>query len=182
MVTLKKFMVPVLALNLISCSNTQDTQVKEENQAITTEINPSEYQTKEMENMKQVHDFIKECGFYYLATDDQGQPRVRPFGTIHIFDGKLYIQTGHKKRTAKQISGNPKVELCAYNTQKGEWIRVSGTLVEDYRIEAKKSMLDEYSNLRSMYDENDGNTAVYFFTEATAYLSAFSSEDKEIKW
>ena len=140
----------------------------------------AEYKTDNMEGMQKVHDFIKKCGTYYIATVDGDQARVRPFGTIHIFEGKLYIQTGHVKNVAKQIDANGKVELCAFNGQ--DWIRLSGTLVEDPRIEAKEAMLDAYPNLRSMYDENDDNTAVYFFTDATADICSFTKEKETIKF
>jgi len=124
--------------------------------------------------MQRVNDFLKKAGTYYLATVEGDQPRVRPFGTVNIFEGKLYIQTGKIKPTAKQIAANPKVEICAMNGD--EWIRLSGSLALDDRFEAKKSMLDAYPSLRKMYDENDGNTVVYYFKNATAVISAFTHE------
>ncbi len=132
-----------------------------------------------MDNLQRVHDFLKECGTYYLATDDNGQPRVRPFGTVNIFDGRLYIQTGKKKDCAKQILANPKVEICGFT--KGKWIRVAVEMAEDDRFEAKKSMLDAYPNLRAMYDENDGNTLVLYFTKATATFSSFTEPAETIE-
>ncbi len=130
--------------------------------------------------MQRVCEFLKKAGTYYLATVDGDQPRVRPFGTAHIFEDKLYIQTGKIKPTAKQIAANPRVEICAMVG--GEWIRVSGTLVEDDRVEARKSMLDAYPSLRNMYDENDGNTVVYYFKDATAVISAFTHEPEIIQF
>ncbi len=121
--------------------------------------------------MQRVCDFLKEAEVYYLATVEGDQPRVRPFGTAHIFEGKLYIQTGKVKPTSKQIAQNPKVEICAFKD--GAWLRLAGELVEDARTEAKKSMLDAYPMLRGMYDEKDGNTQVFHFKNATAVFSAF---------
>ena len=103
--------------------------------------------------MKKVYDFLKEAEVYYLATVDGDQPRVRPFGTVNIFEDKLYIQTGKVKPVSRQNSEKPKVEICAFH--KGTWLRVAGQLVEDDRVEAKKAMLDSYPDLRAMYDEND---------------------------
>ena len=128
--------------------------------------------------MQKVLDFLKEAGTYYLATMDGDQPRVRPFGTAHIFEGKLYIQTGKVKPTSKQIAANPKVEICAFRD--GTWLRLSGELVEDDRAEARKSMLDAYPELRSMYDENDGNTQVFFFKNAAATFSSFAAAPETI--
>lgn len=130
--------------------------------------------------MEKVYEFLKECKTYYLATVDGDQPRVRPFGTVNIFDGKLYIQTGKAKPVSMQISKNPKVELCAFNGEK--WLRLSGELIEDDRYEAKKSMLDSYPELRGMYDENDGNTQVLYFKNATAVFSSFTSAPEVIEF
>lgn len=130
--------------------------------------------------MQRVRDFLKQTGFYFLATVDGDQPQVRPFGTAEIFEGKLYIQTGHVKPVAKQIAANPKVALCAYNGK--EWLRVNATLVEDPRVEIKKAMLDAYPNLRAMYNENDGNTAVYYLKAAKATISSFTAPPVEIEF
>ena len=121
--------------------------------------------------MKRVLDFLKKAEVYYLATVQGDQPRVRPFGTVNEFEGKLYIQTGKVKPTSKQLAANPKAEICAFSD--GAWIRVACELVEDDRFEAKKSMLDAYPNLRHMYDENDGNTQVLYMQNATATISSF---------
>lgn len=130
--------------------------------------------------MERVCKFLKEAGVYYLATVEGNQPRVRPFGTAHIFEGKLYIQTGKVKPVSKQISENPKVEICAFKD--GTWLRVAGELVEDDRVEAKKSMLDEYANLRTMYNENDGNTQVLYFKNGTATFSSFTAPDEIVEF
>ena len=121
--------------------------------------------------MKRVLDFLKKAEVYYLATVEGDQPRVRPFGTVNEFEGKLYIQTGKVKPTSKQLAANPKAEISAFCD--GAWIRVACELVEDDRFEARKSMLDAYPNLRHMYDENDGNTQVLYMQDATAIISSF---------
>ena len=121
--------------------------------------------------MEKVYEFLKEAGTYYLATVEGDQPRVRPFGTVNLFEGRLYIQTGKVKPTSKQLLTNPKAEICAFKD--GAWLRVSGELIEDDRVEARKSMLDAYPNLRAMYDENDGNTQVLYFRNAKATFASF---------
>jgi uncharacterized pyridoxamine 5'-phosphate oxidase family protein len=126
-------------------------------------------------NMQQVCDFLKKCGTYYIATVDGDQPRVRPFGTIHLYDGKLYIQTGKSKRIAKQLAKNPKAEICAFNGQ--QWIRVKTTLHEDTRRAAKQSMLDAYPSLKGMYSADDPNTLVLYMQGTTATISSFSGKD-----
>lgn len=123
--------------------------------------------------MKKVCEFLRSAGAYYLATVEGDQPRVRPFGTAHIFEDKLYIQTGKSKPVSQQLGANPKAEICAFKD--GTWLRVSCELVEDDRVEAKKSMLDDYTNLRGMYDENDPNTQVLYMKNAVATFSSFSA-------
>jgi uncharacterized pyridoxamine 5'-phosphate oxidase family protein len=130
--------------------------------------------------MQTVHDFLKKTGTYYLATVDGGQPRVRPFGTIHLFEGKLYIQTGRKKAVVRQITANPQVEISAFDGE--TWIRVAATLVEDNRGEAQESMLADYPNLRSMYAVNDGNNVVYYLKDVTATFYSFGGEPREVKF
>jgi len=130
--------------------------------------------------MKTVLDFLKKAGTYYLATVDGDQPRVRPFGTINLFDGKLYIQSGRKKDVAKQIKANPKVELSAFDGE--TWIRVAATLVEDDRAEAQESLLEAYPNLRNRYSVNDGNNIVYYLKNAIAVFSSFKGEEKVVKF
>ncbi|MBQ8659182.1 MAG: pyridoxamine 5'-phosphate oxidase family protein [Clostridia bacterium] len=128
--------------------------------------------------MERVYQFLKKAGTYYLATVEGDQPRVRPFGTAHVFEGKLYIQTGKAKPVAKQLKANPKAEICAFC--EGVWLRVAGELIEDERVEAKKAMLDAYPSLRAMYDENDGNTQVLYFKDATATFSSFAAPAETI--
>lgn len=130
--------------------------------------------------MKEVQDFLKECGVYYLATVEGDQPRVRPFGTAEIFEEHLYIQTGKKKDVFKQISENNNVEICAFKD--GKWIRVTGKLVLDDRVEAKKYMLDMNPDLRGMYNELDDNTAVLYFESGQAIISSFTDAPKVINF
>jgi len=134
------------------------------------------------EGMQRVRDFLKETDYYFLATVDGDQPQVRPFGTVEIIEGKLYIQTGHVKPVARQIAANPKVAICAYDQGSRQWLRVTATLVEDPRVEIKKAMLDAYPGLRGMYDENDGNTAVYYLKDAKATISSFTAAPIEIEF
>ena len=130
--------------------------------------------------MKRVYDFLKKAEVYYLATVEGDQPRVRPFGTVNEFEGKLYIQTGKIKPTSRQLAENPKAEICAFF--EGAWIRVTCELIEDDRFEAKKSMLDAYPNLRHMYDENDGNTQVLYMKNVSAVICAFGKAPENIEF
>ena len=127
-----------------------------------------------MENVERAAKFLKDAETYYLATAEGDQPRVRPFGTAHVYEGRLYIQTGKVKDVSRQILANPKVEICAFNGD--EWIRIAGSLVEDDRVEARASMLDAYPSLKNMYAADDGNTQVFYFKDAVATISAFTHE------
>ena len=130
--------------------------------------------------MDKVLKFLKDAETYYLATVEGDQPRVRPFGTVHVFEGKLYIQTGKVKDVSKQLHQNPKAEICAFKN--GEWLRVSGKLIEDDRNEARQSMLDAYPSLQKMYKADDGNTEVCYFENATAIFSSFIHEPEIIEF
>jgi len=130
--------------------------------------------------MQEVYDFLKKCGVYYLATVEGDQPRVRPFGTVDIFEGKLYIQTGKIKEVSKQLHSNPKAEICGF--AEGSWIRVAGKLISDDRIEPKAHMLDAYPDLKRMYSAEDDNTEVFYFVDAVATISSFTEAPKTIKF
>ncbi len=124
--------------------------------------------------MEEIYNFLNDAGTYFLATDDNGQPRVRPFGTVALKDGKLYIQTGKSKDVFKQIQKNPKVEISAFKD--GKWIRVTGELENDDSVEAKKFLLDQYPDLAGMYSPTDDNTAVLYFKNGEAVISSFTDE------
>lgn len=130
--------------------------------------------------MQRVYDFLKKVHTYYLATTDGDQPRVRPFGTIDMFEGKLYFQTGLKKDVAKQLAADPKFEICAFDGE--QWLRLSGEAVLDERIEPQQHMLDENPSLKRMYAAGDGNTAVYWIKNGKAVFSSFTKDPETIEF
>ena len=130
--------------------------------------------------MNEVFEFLKKARTYYLATMEGDQPRVRPFGTVDLFEGRLYIQTGKSKKVSQQLQINPKTELCAFLD--GKWLRVAGTLVRDDRVEAKAHMLDNYPELKAMYSADDDNTEVLYFKDAEATFSSFTEAPRTIKF
>jgi uncharacterized pyridoxamine 5'-phosphate oxidase family protein len=137
---------------------------------------------KEEQSMQETYDFLKKCGHYFIATTDGDQPRVRPFGTAVIFENKLYIQTGKKKNVSKQMKANPKIEICALDLPAGRWLRITATVVEDDRTEAKRYILDKYPELKSMYSADDSNTQVLYLKNVTAVFSSFAGESKEVRF
>ncbi len=130
--------------------------------------------------MEEVMKFLKECGVYYLATVENGEPRVRPFGTAEIFEGKLYIQTGKGKDCYKQMIADPHIEICAFAN--GKWVRIRAEVSPDDRVEAKKDMLDKNPGLRRMYDENDDNTIVLYLHDAVATFASFTEAPYEVRF
>ena len=130
--------------------------------------------------MQEVYDFLKKCNTYYLATVEGDRPRVRPFGTIDLFEGKLYIQTGRSKDVSKQIAANPKIEICAFDGEK--WIRVQAEAADDDRREARQHMLDAYPTLQDRYSADDGNTQVLYLKDAVATIASFAGETKVIRF
>ena len=129
--------------------------------------------------MEEVFEFLKKCGCFYLATTEGDQPRVRPFGAINIFEGKLYLQTGKSKKVSKQMQLNPNVEICGFVD--GQWLRLTGKVVRDDRKEAKVSMLDANPVLKNMYSADDDNTEVLYFEKAQATFYSFTTEPRTIE-
>ena len=130
--------------------------------------------------MQEVYEFLKKAGTYFLATNEDGQPRVRPFGTVNIYKDRLYIQTGKVKAVSRQLHANPKLEICAMVG--GEWLRIEASAVEDDDREARVSMLEAYPSLRAMYSPDDGNTEVWFLRNVTATIYSFTAEPKVFKF
>lgn len=130
--------------------------------------------------MQEIVEFLKSAGTYFLATADGDQPRVRPFGTAEVFEGRLYIQTGKSKDVSKQLQANPKAEICAFKD--GVWLRVSGELVRDDRREAKVHMLDAYPELKGMYSADDDNTEVLYFKNGRAVFSSFTAAPRTVEF
>ena len=137
-------------------------------------------QAQNQEGMQEVQNYLKECGTFYIATVDQDQPRVRPFGVSEIIDGRLYIMTGKVKDVYKQMAKNGKFEICALKKSGAEWLRISGTLVNDETLEVKEEFLRRNPSLKSMYKADDGNMAVLYITNATARFCSFMAAEKKV--
>lgn len=131
--------------------------------------------------MNEIYEFIKHCGVYYLATVEGDQPHVRPFGTIDLFEGKLYIQTGKVKAVANQMKANPKVEISAMAPD-GRWLRLCAEAVLDDNLAAQAHMLEAYPTLKAQYQPGDGNTEVYYLQNATAQICSFTAPAKTIRF
>ncbi|MDR2828547.1 MAG: pyridoxamine 5'-phosphate oxidase family protein [Acholeplasmatales bacterium] len=131
--------------------------------------------------MNEIYEFLNRAGTYYLATIGlDGLPKVRPFGTINIYNKKLYIQTGAVKDVCKQLLINPSLEISACLENK--WIRLSAEAVLDNDIEASIDMLQKYPSLKSIYKAGDGNSTVFYLKNVTAILYEFGKEKREIKF
>lgn len=131
--------------------------------------------------MKEVLEFLKSCGTFYLATNEGDQPRVRPFGAVCEFEGKLYIVTNNQKKVYAQMLNNPKVEICGMSND--TWLRVEGKAVHDDRRQARQAMMDaNTATLSSMYKVDDHLMEVLYLKDVTATFYSFTSEPKTIKF
>lgn len=130
--------------------------------------------------MQEAFEFLKQCGVFYLATVEEDQPRVRPFGAINVFEDKIYFQTGKVKKVADQLKKNPKIEISGM--AKGSWIRLAGEAILDERIEAQEAMLEANPGLKKMYAAGDGNTEVYFIRNASVDICGFGVEPKHFEF
>lgn len=144
-------------------------------------VNAQNNQTTEsMKNMEEVQVFLKDCGAFFIATVDGSQPRVRPFGVSEIIDGRLYIMTGKVKDVYKQMAANGKFEICALKKSGSEWLRLSGTLVNDETLAVKEEFLNRNPGLKSMYKADDDNMAVLYVKDATARFCSFAAPEKKV--
>ena len=173
-----------MLLMMAACTQNKSSQapVNEKETAAQTEaadtINP---ETK-LENMKEVQAYLKECGTFFIATVDGDQPHVRAFGVSEIINDRLYIMTGKVKDVYKQMAANGKFEICALKKSGSEWMRLSGTLVNDETLAVKEEFLNRNEGLKSMYKADDDNMAVLYITNATARFCSFSAPERKVNF
>ncbi len=165
-------------------TNVEEEEIQPQAEKQAMEIDKEEKVVKKSmkgdNNMEEVFDFLKKCGTFYLATEEGNQPRVRPFGALNIYDGRLYIQTGKSKNVSKQMQVNPNVEISGFAD--GKWIRLEGKVVRDDRREAKADMLEHNPELKGMYSADDDNTEVLYFENAKATFWSFTEAPRVVKF
>ena len=182
---MKKIMIVfAVLLSIAACTQnkpSQEAEVQEETVAQTEAVDSIDPQTRQ-KNMEEVQAYLKECGAFFIATTDGDQPHVRAFGVSEIINGRLYIMTGKVKDVYKQIDKNGKFEICALKPSGGEWMRLSGTLVNDETLSVKEEFLNRNESLKSMYKADDDNMAVLYITNATARFCSFSAPERKVNF
>ena len=182
---IKNYLLAISVLfTMVACTQnkpTQATENEQESAAQTKEADSIDPQTKQA-NMEEVQAYLKECGSFFIATVDGDQPRVRAFGVSEIIDGRLYIMTGKVKDVYKQMAANGKFEICALKPSGSEWIRVSGTLVNDETLSVKEEFLNRNEGLKSMYKADDDNMAVLYITNGTARFCSFAGPERKVRF
>ena len=180
---MKKIIFALAAIMaLAACGNKQTAAPTSEGSEVTNEVVTNDTISKEMKetNMQEVQAYLKECGAFFIATADGDQPHVRPFGVSEIINGRLYIMTGKVKDVYKHMAANGKFEICALKKSGSEWMRLSGTLVNDETLAVKEEFLNRNESLKSMYKADDDNMAVLYITNATARFCSFSAPERKV--
>ena len=169
---------------LAACGNKQTAAPETESAEVTDEVVTNDTISQEMKeaNMKEVQAYLKDCGAFFIATADGDQPHVRAFGVSEIIDGRLYIMTGKVKDVYKQMAKNGKFEICALKKSGSEWMRVTGTLVNDETLSVKEEFLNRNEGLKSMYKADDDNMAVLYMTNATARFCSFAGPERKVNF
>jgi uncharacterized pyridoxamine 5'-phosphate oxidase family protein len=130
--------------------------------------------------MEEILRYLKECGTFFLATVEGDQPRVRPFGVVAEFDGKLYIATNNQKNVYRQMLANPRVEISAMNH--GTWLRLEARAHRDDRRSARERMLEENPSLNRTYRVDDGRFEVLCLEDATASIFGGGEGPRTVKF
>ena len=182
---MKKVLFAFAALiALAACGNKQAAAPETESSKVTNEVVTNDTISQEMKetNMQEVQAYLKECGAFFIATTDGDQPHVRPFGVSEIINGRLYIMTGKVKDVYKQMAANGKFEICALKKSGSEWMRLSGTLVNDETLAVKEEFLNRNESLKSMYKADDDNMAVLYITNGTARFCSFAGPERKVRF
>ena len=183
---MKPILILMAALFALAACNSKQGEAPadccETNNEVVTNNNDTISQEMKEANMQEVQAYLKECGAFFIATADEDQPRVRPFGVSEIINGRLYIMTGKVKDVYKQMAKNGKFEICALKASGSEWMRLSGTLVNDETLSVKEEFLNRNEGLKSMYKADDDNMAVLYITNATARFCSFSAPERTVNF
>ena len=173
-----------MLLVIVACGNKQAAAPETESSEVTNEVVTNDTISQEMKeaNMQEVQAYLKECGAFFIATADGDQPHVRPFGVSEIIDGRLYIMTGKVKDVYKQMAANGKFEICALKKSGSEWMRITGTLVNDDALAVKEEFLNRNPELKSMYKADDDNIAVLYITNGAARFCSFSAPERKVNF
>lgn len=180
----KILFVMAAVIAMMACNNKQADTPATGGDEVNNEVVENDTTSQEMKeaNMQEVQAFLKECNAFFIATADGDQPHVRPFGVSEIIDGRLYIMTGKVKDVYKQMAANGKFEICALKPSGSEWIRVSGTLVNDETLSVKEDFLNRNEGLKSMYKADDDNMAVLYITNGTARFCSFAGPERKVRF
>ena len=180
----KILFVMAAVIAMMACNNKQTDAPATGGDEVSNEVVENDTTSQEMKeaNMQEVQAFLKECNAFFIATADGDQPHVRPFGVSEIIDGRLYIMTGKVKDVYKQMAANGKFEICALKPSGSEWIRVSGTLVNDETLSVKEEFLNRNEGLKSMYKADDDNMAVLYITNGTARFCSFAGPERKVRF
>lgn len=188
MMKMKKFFLAIVSLLVLAACNSKPAEATVENEN-TAAVADTLSDEARQQNMAEVQAYLKECSAFFIATvESEGeqstgvQPRVRPFGVSEIIDGRLYIMTGKVKDVYKQMAANGKFEICALKPSGSEWMRLSGTLVNDETLAVKEEFLNRNEGLKSMYKADDDNMAVLYITHATARFCSFTAPEKRVNF
>ena len=176
---LKVLFAATVLLAIMACTNNKPAEAVENPETSVEATDTLSEETKQ-QNMEEVQAFLKECNAFFISTVDGDQPRVRPFGVSEIIDGRLYIMTGKVKDVYKQMAKNGKFEICALKPSGSEWMRLSGTLVNDETLAVKEEFLNRNESLKSMYKADDDNMAVLYITNATARFCSFAAPERKV--
>ena len=139
------------------------------------ELAPAEAISKTME-------FLKGSMPFFVATVEQGLPRVRPTGVVTFFQDKIWFHVGQSKGVYQQILQDPHVEIVSVGKDR-EWIRISGeaTCVDDEAV--SNQALDARPHLKSMYNEKTGQKlGNFYFEHALVELSKADGTVEMYKW
>jgi len=128
--------------------------------------------------MQRILDFLQQAGFYFLATVEGDAPRIRPFGSSILYDGRLYICMGDFKKVYAQLMANPKVAIGAMGAE-GKWMRLTGELVFDDSPEPKEAMYEALPSLHEIYDGQDYELKLAWVANGHAEFCGVPGETEE---
>ena len=126
--------------------------------------------------MPSIMECLDQAGVFFLATTQDGKPRLRPISDHFLLDGRLMFCTGSQKAVCRQMRANPWVEISALAGD--HWLRYSGRVVFETDPKYEAWWLENNPEARGIYNEETGwHVLFYHLEDAVALLLG---EDGEI--
>lgn len=112
--------------------------------------------------IRECYKFIRECGYFFLATSVDNQPKLRPMGMIYGNEKALYFATDKRKNVYTELMKNSCIEIASYNLNSRKWVRITGKVQIASATQIVEEMKEVYPMIKQEYEQEEEDLLVIF--------------------